>query len=295
MAHYLQWADKGKPGWLRYLVGALLVLVISLFVGQIFSVVGAVLIASQSAAATIVKTTFFGFIVSFVLVPLVPRVLNGRPWWSIAMPVRSIRWRELLTGAGIAVATMAVLNTIGWLSTPQAYTYQGIEASSWIPMLAVAAVAFFVQASTEEMVYRGYLAQSVWAFTRSPLLALVIPALIFSVPHLGNVTGSTGLAGLVPYMIVGLTYGWIAYRSGSLWMSTGVHAASNWFITMFVGSAAEKIAKVSMFTTHGSSSTGELIAGIAIQNLVVVGLTEAALRGRLSRPDASLGRQGVSL
>lgn len=295
MSHYLQWADKGKPGWLRYLVGALLVLLISLFFGQIFSVVGAVLIASQSAAATIVKTTFFGFIVSFVLVPLVPRALNSRPWWSIAMPALSIRWWDLLTGAGIAVATMAVLNAIGWLIAPEAYTYAGIDPSSWLPMLAIAAVAFFVQASTEEMVYRGYLAQSVWAFTRSPLLALVVPALIFSAPHLGNVAGSTGLAGLAPYMIVGLTYGWIAYRSGSLWMSTGVHAANNWFITMFVGSAAEKIAKVSMFTTHGTSSNGELIAGIAIQNLVVVGLTEAALRGRISRPEASLGRQGVRI
>jgi len=111
--HYLQWARRGKPGFFRYLAGALLVLAISLFFGQIFSVVGALLIPSQSVAATIVKTTFFGFIVSFLLIPLVPVLLNRRPSWSIAMPARKLEVTHLALGAGIAIVTMLVLNLVG--------------------------------------------------------------------------------------------------------------------------------------------------------------------------------------
>jgi membrane protease YdiL (CAAX protease family) len=283
--HYLQWARRGKPGFFRYLAGALLVLAISLFFGQIFSVVGALLIPSQSVAATIVKTTFFGFIVSFLLIPLVPVLLNRRPSWSIAMPARKLEVTHLALGAGIAIVTMLVLNLVGYLLDPSAYHFQGLDPASWIPMLLIAAVAFFVQASTEEMVYRGYLAQFVAAFSRSPILILGIPALIFAAPHFGNVAGASGFLGLLPYMLMGLMYGLLAWRSGSLWMSAGVHLGNNWFITMFVGNAAEKIPKVSLFTTHGGSSAPELVVDVLIQCFIVICLAEIAMRKmRLTRP-----------
>ena len=279
-SHYLQWARRGKPDFFRYLAGALLVLSISLFFGQIFSVVGALLIPSQSVAATIVKTTFFGFIVSFLLIPLVPALLNRRPSWSIAMPARKFEVTHLALGAGIAIVTMVVLNLVGYLLDPGAYRFAGFDPGSWIPMLLIAAVAFFVQVSTEEMVYRGYLAQFVAAFTRSPLLILGIPALIFALPHFGNIAGTSGLLGVLPYILMGLMFGLLAWRSGSLWMSAGVHLGNNWFITMFVGNAAETIPKVSLFTTHGSSSAPELVAGVLIPCFVVIGLAGIVMRKR---------------
>jgi membrane protease YdiL (CAAX protease family) len=292
-SHYLQWARRGKPGFFRYLAGALLALVISLFVGQMFSVVGAVLIASQSVAATIVKTTFFGFIVSFLLIPLLPMLLNGRPWWSIAMPARRIETTNLVSGACIAVTTMAALNGVAYLLEPQAFRFAGFDPGSWLPMLLVVAVAFFVQAATEEMVYRGYLAQFVAAFSRSPLLILGIPAFVFALPHFGNVAGSTGLLGLLPYIVMGLMYGLLAWRSGSLWMSAGVHLGNNWFITMFVGNASEKIPKLSLFTIHGSTSAPELVVGTIVQALVVICLAEVVMRKkRLIRSQALAGSGG---
>jgi membrane protease YdiL (CAAX protease family) len=227
-SHYLQWARRGEPGFFRYLAGALLALAISLVFGQIFSVVGALLIASQGVGATIVKTTFFGFILSFLLIPLIPALLNRRPWWSGAMPARKIEVTNLALGACIAIATMVVLNVITYLLDPGAYHFAGLDPGSWIPMLLIAAVAFFVQASTEEMVYRGYLALFVAAFSRSPILILGIPSFIFALPHYGN--------------------------------------------------AAENIPKVSLFTTHGSSSAVDLVVSVAIQGLVVLGLAELLMR-----------------
>jgi CAAX protease family protein len=290
--HYLQWARRGKPGFFRYLAGALLALVISLFVGQIFSVVGAVLIASQSVAATIVKTTFFGFIVSFLLIPLLPMLLNGRPWWSIAMPARRIETTNLVIGVCIAVTTMAALNGVAYLLEPEVFRFAGFDPASWIPMLPIIALAFFVQASTEEMVYRGYLAQFVAAFARNPLLILGVPAFVFALPHYGNVAGASGFLSLLPYMVMGLMYGLLAWRSGSLWMSAGVHLGNNWFITMFVGNAAEKIPKLSLFTTHGSTSAPDLIVGAIVQALVVIGLAEVMMRRKRLTRSQALARSG---
>jgi hypothetical protein len=66
-----------------------------------------------------------------------------------------------------------------------------------------------------------------------------------------------------------------------------VHLGNNWFITMFVGNAAENIPKVSLFTTHGSASAPDLVVSALIQGVVVLGLAEFAMRKmRLARSQA---------
>jgi membrane protease YdiL (CAAX protease family) len=155
-------------------------------------------------------------------------LINRRPWWSIAMPARKFEVGNLALGAGIAIVTMVAMNLVGYLLDPGAYHFDGLDAGSWIPMLLIAAVAFFVQAATEEMVFRGYHAQFVAAFSRSPILILGIPAFIFALPYYGN--------------------------------------------------AAEKIPKVSLFTTHGSSSAPELVVGVLVQGFVVICLAEIFTR-----------------
>ena len=285
-AHYLEWSDRGRSGFLRYLVGAVLVLGISLVLGQMFSVLGDVLIDSDSAIATIAKTTLFGFLFSFLALPLVPRIVNARPWWSIAMPRPRFGWGNLLIGAAAAITAHVVLQLAAYALDPDAYTYTNPDLPVWLASLAVAAVAFFVQASTEEMTYRGYLTQFARRFVRHPAGFLVIPAVIFAVPHYGNVAGLTGPLGLLPYVLLGLGYGWLAYRSGSLWMAAGAHMAGNWFITGFVGSTAEKIEKISLFTTSGGAEhPWRITASSLALSLLTIAVAELVMRrtGRVVR------------
>ena len=147
-------------------------------------------------------------------------------------------------------------------------------------------MAFFVQASAEEMVYRGYLTQFARRYVRNPLLVMLIPALVFAGPHYGNVAGLDGPLALLPFVISGLSYGWLAYRSGSLWMSAGAHLGGNWFITCFLGSANEKIEKISLFTTRASTPNGWMLTlSQLVFAVVVCGLAEVILRrtGRIVR------------
>jgi hypothetical protein len=207
------------------------------------------LVAIAGAAATIVQTTIFGFILWFLLIPHVPALLDRRPWWSIAMAARKFEVTNLALGAGIAIMTMVTLNPIGYLLEPDSFHFAGLDPGSWVPMRLIAAVVF-----------------------------------TFALPHFGNVAGSSGLLMLLPYIVIGLTYGLLAWRSGSLWLGAGVHLGNNWFITMFVGNAAGEIPKVSLFTTHGTSSGVDLVVSAAIQGLVVLGLAELLmLRIRLIR------------
>ncbi|MDZ7612696.1 MAG: type II CAAX endopeptidase family protein [Flavobacteriaceae bacterium] len=237
--HYLDFAFKGKKGILRYLLGAFLIIIISLFLGQMFSVVGVLLIKSDSPAAEIAITNFFGFILSFLLIPVIVALLHRRPWWSVAMPAPKVNGAAFLVGflSGLIVQSGSFL--VSYFVHPENITYVGVDWGSWVPMLFLYLIVFFVQVSTEEMVYRGYLAQMMYRFSKSPFLVLLIPSIIFSLPHYGNIKGSSGILALLPYIFMGLMYAWMAYRSGSLWMGIGAHLVNNWFITLFVGSKAE--------------------------------------------------------
>lgn len=272
---YLDWARKGETGIIRYVIGLFFVLSISLFFGQIFSVLGAILIPYKSAGATILKTTFFGFFFSFLAIPLVVRILHDRPWWSVAMPKLSFEKRIFLAGIMSVLIFRVIQNIIMSFIKPGMYQYSQVNLVEWLVMFVLAAIAFFVQASTEEMVYRGYLTQLVYRFTKNAVILFLIPSLIFSYPHYGNIEGVHGIVALAPYIIIAFTYFWLAYRSGSLWASVGAHAAGNWFITMFVGSAAEKIQKVSLFLVPASEMTAyNIIVGSLISALGTVVIFE---------------------
>lgn len=195
------------------------------------------------------------------------------------MPAPRVNGASFLVGFLSGLTVLLGSNLVTYFMHPENYTYVGADWNSWVPMLFLSLLVFFVQASTEEMVYRGYLAQMMFRFSKSPLLALVIPAIIFAYPHYGNIAGSSGILALMPYVILGLLYGWLAYRSGSLWMAIGAHLVNNWFITMFVGSKAEVIQKLSLFETPSQiSSMAQISINTLIYSALVIGVAELLMR-----------------
>lgn len=274
-SHYLDWSHQPKKGLLRYLLGSVLITGFSLYIGQMFSFVGALLIHSDSPAATIIKTTFFGFIFSFLLIPIIAAIIHRRPWWSIAMPYRRFNFKAFAVGFFSVVVLQVISNLISYWLNPQNYHYKGADWQTWIPMLFLYLIVFFVQVSTEEMVYRGYLSQFVYRFSKRAWLVLLIPSIIFSLPHYGNIQGGAGIMALAPYAIMGIMFGWLAYRSGSLWMPIGAHLANNWFVTMFVGLSGENVQKISLFQTQSDvQSLYKLSLSMLVFAVLVIALCE---------------------
>jgi hypothetical protein len=267
---YLDWAYEGKSNIFRYIIGVVLVYAISQFIGQMFAVVGALLIPFSSTGLNVFKLTFFGFIFSFLTLPLIPLLINRRPWWSIAMPKLSLRFDLLLIGATSVLFVQLILSIIAYIFEPGALIYSGVNFGNWILMLPLIALAFFVQASTEEMVFRGYMTQFLYRLSKKPAIFLFFSAFIFAIPHYGNIQGVIGFVSLLPYLIMGLMFGWIAYRSGSLWMPIGIHMANNWFMTVIIGSSTDKIEKFSLIITK----THEInIGNIIFDQLLLAMLT----------------------
>lgn len=90
------------------------------------------------------------------------------------------------------------------------------------PPLARAAVtlaAVLLAPVCEEAVFRGYL-QRTLALRRTPAAAVALAALLFALRHLDPVR-------LPALALLGGLFGWIAWRSGSIWPAVAAHLTNN--------------------------------------------------------------------
>lgn len=158
----------------------------------------------------------FGLLAAWVLVK------ERRPVGSLGFFPATRIGRNLGLGALVAALLLAIpvgVNLLGgWYETSPAPGF---------PLLAavVALTGFAVQASTEEVITRGYLMQVAhrkWGL----LAAIAFQAVVFALLH--GVNFDVGVLPLVNILLIGLVLGIWALAEGSLWGVCAFHVVWNW-------------------------------------------------------------------
>jgi membrane protease YdiL (CAAX protease family) len=143
------------------------------------------------------------------------------------------------------------------------------DLATLLLLVPVGFVGIFVQASAEELLFRGYFTQFVRRFTSSRILFLGIPTLLFAAPHIANVASlGGGPFAMLPYLIAGLLYGWAAYRSGSLWMSVALHLVNNYTGLVVVGTRGDALPSAAPLLIE-SPSLAVGSAGVLFQAVLI--------------------------
>ncbi|GAA2781915.1 CPBP family intramembrane glutamic endopeptidase [Saccharopolyspora taberi] len=209
---------------------ALVVLLGCLFVGQAVALLVLALVTGAGAglleprlalADQMVLMLAFGG--TTALLWLWIRFREGRPFGSVGfLPASRVPQRLALGAAGAAVAlSIPVLANV----VSGQFTMDGpVPAQAAGVLLALA--GFAVQASTEEIVTRGYLLQTTyrkWGLTA----AVVVQAVVFTALH-----GANAGVGVVPGLnlaLISLLLVFWALAEGGLWGVCAFHAVWNWF------------------------------------------------------------------
>ena len=271
MTSYLDWSDKGKASFWRYLLGFVLAILILFVLGSVVVMpLSAIKPDYAESPSFSLIGTLLSFLVLFVAIPLIVALLHRRPYWSVAMPVPRIETWNLFTGfwvsAVVGVVVAAALHFAGIMPME----YVGLDWSQLLPVALIGFVAIFIQASSEELLFRGYITQFVRRFTANKLLFIGIPALLFALPHIINITelGGTFLV-MVPYLILGLLLAWAAYRTGSLWMAAGLHWSNNFMTIVLIGTRGDVLPSVAPFQVDiPSLSVATMV--VAVQSVLMV-------------------------
>ena len=106
-----------------------------------------------------------------------------------------------------------------WLTVQDAPAYTGFQ-----PVALLFIPAFIVQASSEEILYRGYMLSSFTAKT-GIIRAVLLTSVLFSLMHSDSY--GFNLLFLVELFFSGILFAFLTVRTNSIWAACGAHAAWN--------------------------------------------------------------------
>jgi uncharacterized protein len=162
------------------------------------------------------------------------RYIHKRKFISLVNTDSRFSIRRLLKGWGIWFGLLTIGTVISLLIDPSGFKIT-FNPSTFSFLLILSFLVFPIQASFEELFFRGYLMQGIGLLSKKPVVPLIITSAIFSLAHYFN--GGTTLMSvdiILQTLIVGLTLGIITLGENRLETAMGVHIANNMFVCLIV-------------------------------------------------------------
>ena len=136
----------------------------------------------------------------------------------------------------------------------QGHTTTG-SAAIWIVLSLIP--VWIVQASTEEIVVRGYLLQWHGIKLTNGWVAVILPSILFAVVHL-----DFHPLVLINIFLFGLLFSFLSLATGSIWLAAGIHTAWNMAQSNIFGIHGDSSARdVTVFTFGSDSDTSAVLTG----------------------------------
>ena len=216
-------------------------------------------------APVVILKVATGFLVSVLALAaalggsfVMTRFINKKPFTAIGFSLHPGTFREAGMGLllGFLMMTGILLIELGTGYVSLEWRGLGIWDVMWL--IASAAVFFLVGAVLEEVLFRGYLFQTlIQAITFLP--AMVVMAILFALGHMNNPNAST--YGIIN---VGLAAIWLSFayiKTRSLWLPCGLHFSWNFAQTSIYGFPTSGAEFADKTIVHLTQSGPEWITG----------------------------------
>ncbi|MEO1292583.1 MAG: CPBP family intramembrane glutamic endopeptidase [Pseudomonadota bacterium] len=226
-----------------------------------------------------------------VFVPLFHR----RSFWSLFGP-SPLFWRGMaacLVPVALTFVASYVYELIDPIG-PEWPQYQEPIADAAIYM-GTAAILIVFQATSEEVMFRGYLVQQIAVRWSSPFFWAILPSVAFGLLHFGDGTdperawGAAITAGLT-----GLAFAYTTWRTGSLGFAVGYHIINNWLAILVFGEAGDEFAAMGLWLYPPLSGTEMVIWSAFFSALMMLSLEIPPVRRWLRLPPLWGRRQSIS-
>lgn len=273
---YIQQAYKGLNDWWRYLVTIILVLAAqflgSIPLGVIVAIKGVshgeisefqssynaeVLGISQNVGLIIMLTPM---VLTFFVLILAMRYLHGHSLKNVFTSSRQFRWKNFFYAFIFWGVLLTVADLINYRLEPDNYIYS-FDPQKFYPLLIIALLLIPLQASAEELYFRGNLFQGIGLLFRSRIVALVLTSAAFGLMHFGNPeVKEFGFGISMAYYIgFGLLMGILVLLDGGLEMPLAIHAVNNIYGAAFVGYSGSVLQTPTLFKLKVYDSVTMLI------------------------------------
>ena len=241
--------------------------------GQLLGSIPLVILSSM--AFGISKNLFlflvmFSFVVSLLITIYLIKILHRRTFSETVNGTRKIRTGRLISGALTWTIIITVYLIIDYNLNPENYVLQ-FNWGNFFILTVLALCLIPIQTTSEELLFRGYLAQGIAAWTKNRYLSILIPGLLFGLMHIANpeVAEFGFWLSMPQYIFFGLLFGLISVLDDGIELAMGMHAANNIFTLIFTTHAASALQTDAMFEVQTINPAKELVA-LLIAGLIVL-------------------------
>ncbi|MDW7693379.1 CPBP family intramembrane glutamic endopeptidase [Flammeovirgaceae bacterium SG7u.111] len=198
----------------------------------------------------------------FGLLAMIPmfKILHKRHLKEIINGTMSVRWGRFFFSAAIWGIIMLASLLLGLALDPENFKLQ-FDPNSFFILILISLVFIPFQTTYEEVVFRGYFAQAVGAWTKNRWLVILIPSILFGLMHIMNPeVEEYGILLMLPqYISVGLILGIAATLDDGIETAMGLHAINNIFLSIFLTSKSSVLQTPAMFEQLNIEPVTDLI------------------------------------
>ncbi|MBM3340592.1 MAG: CPBP family intramembrane metalloprotease [Betaproteobacteria bacterium] len=226
---YLTLIERGRNNVARTLLGC--VLILGAWVGLGVPLYFLLEADAPSGSLREFVVANLGILVMLAGLAAAVIVVQRRSLLTLVTPRGRFDSHRAWQGFAAAFAIMGLAFGVECVLYPDRYQFNP-EAHRWLWFAPVVLLLTPLQAATEELVFRGYLMQSLRSFTQSRWLIVGLTSVIFMLPHLWNPEAAHGLLVVLNYVLVAVFFALVTLRDGRLELAIGAHAAINVFIAL---------------------------------------------------------------
>ncbi|WP_299949038.1 type II CAAX endopeptidase family protein [uncultured Ruegeria sp.] len=149
----------------------------------------------------------------------------------------------------------------------------------WLLLLPLSIVAVLIQTSAEEVLFRGYLQQSLAARFRSPLIWIGLPSILFAAGHYNPATvGDNALLIAIWALTFGILTADLTARAGTLGPAIALHFFNN-FAALLVISLPDSLSGLALYHLPYQASDADALRPWLLVDfaLMIVGWLTARL------------------
>ncbi|MEL6642408.1 MAG: type II CAAX endopeptidase family protein [Pseudomonadota bacterium] len=207
------------------------------------------------------------------------RVMHGRSAKTLFGPAaRTLR--DFVTAATV-VAVILGGSVVVWSLFYDAVP--GLPWGTWLSLLPLALVGLLIQTGAEEILFRGYLQQQLAARFASPVIWLIIPALVFGLVHYdAQSAGSSVWIVVGAAAIFGLIAGDLTAHTGTIGAAWGFHFANNTLAVLII-STEGSLTGLALYTTPYAVSDTSTLSNLIFFDLAMMLIAWFIIRRLVTR------------